>query len=1767
MESSVSYNHKMAAIETLFRKRASVKAKLTIFSNFLVQLETKYADRKITDEFEVEQLESRLERFVSILDEFEDIQSQIEELCDENGLDTQLNERESFDSKYHNLYSRAKTLHKQNLTKNVDGAVSICSGSLNNINLSSNLNHLKLPPIHIPTFNGEYDKWIEFRDTFNSLIHLNDSLPPIHKFHYLRAFIGQRVAEIIASLEFSTDNYDVAWDLICSRFNNDKSLVQNHVKALFNLDKIQKESASSLRKLSDDLSKHLRALHSLNQPTNHWDTLVIYLVTSKLDDVTLRYWETERALLPNADLEAMKLFLKKRSDLLETLESSKHVSASSDSFKKTYANRMQLNKDRHKQQNESRSFLNTNTVCSFCKENHYIQDCSKFVQLTVKERNDQAIKRRLCFNCLRSNHSIKQCVASSCRICKGRHHTLLHIEKEPIPTSSNLNPVSMGVDLVCENNRIDCTENNVNLTTNLLAQCNQVFLSTVLVQVFDRNNHPVTLRALLDAGSQSSFVTLNVLNKLGISCEPVNIRVGGLNGSESKVSGKASFLVQSQISNFSRKISCLVVPHITGCLPNFRIDPSLLQIPNNIKLADPQFSVSRPIDMLLGADCFWDLICVGQIKLGNSGPYLQKTKLGWIVAGQIASINTNLVQCNLSRSIDIDKGLTRFWELEEVETSKPLSKNEKLCEEHFQNTFKRDKDGHFLVTIPLKDDPGRLGDSFETAKRRFINLERRFLRDDNFKQEYHRFIIEYQTLGHMSKVDSPHLGNYNYYMPHHGVVKESSSTTKLRVVFDASCPSSSGISLNDLQLVGPTIQSDLFSILISFRQHTIVVSADVEKMYRMCRVVKEQRPLQRILWRDNPDEPIGVYELNTVTYGTASAAFLAIRCLFQLGIETEASHPKASKIIKRNFYVDDLLMGADTEEEAILLANEISVILSKAGFHLRKWASNSICVSQGIQTGDQREIIDFGNNENTKTLGMFWNGHDDYFFYNITNKFSKNVTKRHVLSEISQIFDPLGLLSPCIIRAKLLLRDIWLEKLDWDHSLTQPLHTRWLNFRDNLHTLNNLKIPRQITCRNVIRNEIHGFCDASSQAYGACVYLKSWNKNNDTFVNLIAAKSKVAPLKTQSIPRLELTGALLLANLVTKILNSLDISIDRIVLWTDSTIVLGWLRMEPNQLQVFVANRISMILELTQVSSWRHVPTADNPADCVSRGISCQELLFLNTYWEGPNWLLLSEEHWPQTLPTARDLPELRKAAILLNINLVTDSIDFTRYSSLTKLERVIAYCIRFIRNCSKQKIDRTFGCLRATEIKEASLVLAGLSQKQTFGEEIVALASGNDINPKSKLMPLSPFLDHQGILRVGGRLANANLKYAKKHPIILSSKHRFTKMLFEREHIRLLHSGPQLTLSSVRQSYWPLLGRNLARQTIHKCIRCYRARPKNLTPVMGNLPSERIEPAPPFYNTGVDYAGPFLIKDRNGRGCKVSKAYISVFVCFATKAIHLELVSDLTTEAFLAALRRFVSRRGKPCKMHSDNGTNFVGASAELKRLAAFFNQNGSALTEILENEGISWCFIPPRGPHFGGLWEAGVKSAKSHLLRVAGNAILTYEQFYTLLVQIEAVLNSRPLFPLSNDPNDLTPITPAHFLIGRPLVAAPDVNLHDVRENRLNHYQRIQQLQQHFWRRWSTEYLTELQCRNKWTKRVCPIAINDLVVIIEDKPPLKWALGRIVSLHPGTDGITRVVTVRTAGGVLKRPVAKLCRLPVEVERGAFQGGGDVKAENIHKK
>ena len=619
----------------------------------------------------------------------------------------------------------------------------------------------------------------------------------------------------------------------------------------------------------------------------------------------------------------------------------------------------------------------------------------------------------------------------------------------------------------------------------------------------------------------------------------------------------------------------------------------------------------------------------------------------------------------------------------------------------------------------------------------------------------------------------------------------------------------------------------------------------------------------------------------------------------------------------------------------------------------------------------------------------------------------------------------------------------------------------------------------------------------------------------------------------------------------------MKISVRDVTAWTDSMVVLSWLVGNPRRFKTFVGNRVTQIISDIPPDRWKHVAGTENPADCASRGLYPSKLIDHQLWWNGPEWLWLDPTNWSnEVLCGARSDITVSTEEVASHVIVEAPESNRTwifpldKYSSYERLLRVISWTKRFIKNCRNPngvKVVKPY--VTTMEISNAETTLCLIIQSHQFSIEVELLKAKRPLPKGNRLLPLSPIMDSDGVLRVGGRQRQARISYSKMHPVILHAKHSITRLIIMSEHKRLLHGGPTLMMASLARRFHILCARKVIRAMARECVICKRplsTKPK--PPLFGQLPIERVTPGPVFDHTGLDFARPLLIKYGHVRKPTVVKSYVCVFVSLTVKAVHLELVSDLTTEAFIACLRRFVAHRGHPSVLWSDHGLNFVGANRELKEMYEFQKKQITqiAISEFCSSQRIQWKFIPERSPHFGGIWESAVKSFKNHLKRIIGDVKLTYEETYTVITQIEGCLNSRPLVATgAMDDDGIEVLTPGHFLIGRPLTAIPDPENSYQSMSLLKRWHLCQLLTHHFWKRWLLEYLSTLQKIYKWqypTKGVVP---GDVVLIIEKGiVPMKWPMARIIKTYPGEDGVTRVVDIKTAKGIYRRPVHKLAPL-----------------------
>ena len=893
--------------------------------------------------------------------------------------------------------------------------------------------------------------------------------------------------------------------------------------------------------------------------------------------------------------------------------------------------------------------------------------------------------------------------------------------------------------------------------------------------------------------------------------ETVSVRGVGASGKTSNHPTSQVTLTSRFQKDWVRDIRVIGMEQMTEAIPTQQIS-YVRKLPylKGLELADDQFDVPGKIDLLLGQNVYKHLLLPQCVTGPKDQPDARLTVFGWALMGPYThnfqqnskTAITCVAAAEAEDSMPLDQLLRKFWEVEETTVFKTeLTPTEKKVEEHYSQTHQYlPEEKRYLPKI---EKEVALGESQTQALNRAKANERSLLRRNVWPQ-FQEVMQEYVDLGHAKPVllSDSQPTTAVYFMPVHAVFKSSSTSTKIRAVFDASASTTNKLSLNDLR---PTLHPTLDQILMKFRTYAIAVTGDIQKMYREVMLHPEDQPLHRFMWRQKTNENWQSYQMTRVTFGVTSSPYLAVKTLQTTGQDFGKEDPVAQWHILKSFYVDDLMAGADTIKEAIALYQRLKTILSHANFNLKKWRSSSKEVLESIPADLQerlptQELVDLHSASYPKALGVTWDLRNDTMSTHVNMSSDFQSTKRGVIRDIAKLFDVLGWLSPAILPMKELYRKFWTLKLDWDEEIPKDMKDQHLKWRTEFKLLASVKLPRHYFQGKIpLSVELHGFSDASTVAYAAVIYARATYASGPPSSSLIVAKTKVAPLKSRTIPELELCGATLLAKLMTTTRQMLDVPMDRIFAYSDSTTVIAWLDGTPKRYTIYKANRIATTVELIPTRSWRYVPTKENPADPASRGTTAAELKCNNLWWHGPDWLVSQPIRFPKQ-PSETEIKRLKEEGLrplTCNVKTVIDE-DFmeSKFNSFNKMLRVMCRIRRlaeFIR--TKEKLTGVF--LTTQESREATLILVLGSQRRSFSAEINSLVANppKDISQRSSILILHPKVDDKGVLRVGGRLGRTNLPQHIKHPIILSAKDNLTRLLFKHYHLELGHCGPTALL------------------------------------------------------------------------------------------------------------------------------------------------------------------------------------------------------------------------------------------------------------------------------------------------------------------------------------------------------------------------------------
>ncbi|XP_047483301.1 uncharacterized protein LOC125035146 [Penaeus chinensis] len=903
---------------------------------------------------------------------------------------------------------------------------------------------------------------------------------------------------------------------------------------------------------------------------------------------------------------------------------------------------------------------------------------------------------------------------------------------------------------------------------------------------------------------------------------------------------------------------------------------------------------------------------------------------------------------------------------------------------------------------------------------------------------------------------------------------------------------------------------------------------------------------------------------------------------------------EAASFVKNEFYVDDGLTSLPTTVEAISLIRNSKALCSKGGFKLHKFLSNKKEVLEAISL--EEKAISLKNLDLSsealpieRTLGVEWCIESDTFQFRISIN-DKPITRRGILSTVSSVFDPMGMVSPFILIGKRILQTLCQDGVDWDDDISDDLKQQWRRWRDDLIQLKELKIPRCYKpdeFRKVKSIELHHFSDASQNGYGQCSYLRQVSEQGQVHCALVMSKSRVTPLKPITVPRLELTAAVVAVRMSSMLKRELGYQELKEFFWTDSKVVLGYISNEAKRFHVFVANRVQHIKDHSSVEQWKFIESAQNPADAASRGLYVKQLIEHSLWWNGPNFLWESDYNANPSLVNVNvqeNDPEVKKMSSYKTQTKESTSIlpRLEYFSDWHRAKKAVALCLRLqcrFKNPGRATVNKEltenkeskYTSPSVTELVEAENEIIRLVQIEAFQKVKQDLQCGNndneDASKRSKTLKkasyiysLDPFRDKNNILRVGGRMRHAEFAAINKHSVILPKDSHITEMIVCHYHRKVHHQGRGITLNELRASgYWIIGGSSVVGRHISRCVICKRLRGTFQEQKMSDLPPERLEPAPPFTYCGIDYFGPFFVKE----GRKEVKRYGVLFTCMASRAIHLETANTLETDSFLSAYKRFIGRRGPVRQLRSDQGTNFVGAKNELQQCLQEMDQE--KLKGELLKENCDWITFEmniPHASHMGGVWERQIRTVRNILtaLLYHHGRQLDDESLRTFMVEAETIVNSRPLTVDNiSSPYSLEPLTPNHLLTMKTKVVLPPPGTFQSSDQySRKRWRRVQYLANEFWNRWRKEYAQSLQCRNKWPSVMKNVKVNDIVIVKEQNLPRNsWKLGCVSDVMPSKDGLVRKARItmadssldafgrRTKAAVnLERPIHKLILL-----------------------
>ncbi|XP_062704637.1 uncharacterized protein LOC115265178 [Aedes albopictus] len=1382
--------------------------------------------------------------------------------------------------------------------------------------------------------------------------------------------------------------------------------------------------------------------------------------------------------------------------------------------------------------------------CPLCLESsHFSLDkCKKFHALSIAQRRTAAKSCKVCYICLNSDHARKSCKSKkTCSICGKNHHDLVHTDAVP----RNITPRTPNV----------CNVNGRNANTLLRVGKVKIMGPNGVEEVF----------ALFDEGSSLSMVDANVAARIGLQGPTSPVTYRWTNGISHKE--EHSMLLSFDISGPSTQAKRFRANGIRT-VQNLDLPPVKFDI-EKVKQLYPMLDEDKLVAvhgarpcMLIGSNNAGLIVPLKTVQYSLYGLQLTRCHLGWTVHGSIEPSDAapdycHALLCSEDDDVELTDLVKQVYKVEDfgiTGQSPKISDEDQRAIDIMNRTITR-RGERFEVGQLYKYNNFSFPDSKPHALRRLQIIERKMDSNPEFAEKYCSKIEDYVNKGYARLLEPGELDETpnTWYLPHFSV----ESGEKFRLVMDAKAKSH-GFSLNDLLLKGPDFVPALIAILMRARKKKIASVADIKEMFHQVLIRRVDQDSQRFFFRGmDRSSPPNVYIMMVMIFGAVSSPSVAQFIKNFNAKELEEGYPGVERAVVDQHYVDDYFDCADTEEEAIQLVRRVVKTHEHGGFRLVKFASNSEALLDSL---DPTLIADRTENE-TPVLGIRWDLRSDELVFSLD--FPKLIeefrtgesvpTKRQFLKFMMGIFDPLGLLSPITIQLKIIFQELWRLQSGWDDEIPDGLVPRWREWLEQTAKLNEVRLPRYYfpEIPSFSNAELHAFCDASDKAFACVVYMVHRHEDR-SYVALVYAKARVAPLKNSTVPRLELQGCVLASQMVKTLQDEMKIEITKVYFWTDSKICLSWLKTS-QKLTAYVGSRIMKIKENGHsVDMWHWVPSQLNIADLATKSSkfgSMQEWL------KGPDFLPHVSTRWPIDAPVELSPAEFVNFHAELIVDTSVDSLcctvsedclmdlpEIERFSDFNRLIRSTAYYLRMRRILVLPKNEKPKRLnITVHDMNEARNAWYRKIQSEVFGEELRSLKQTGFVKSSSRLKSYSPFI-HNGIVRMRGRVQDCSKPFDVNNPIILPDNHPFSNLLIRMYHVANAHQGLETVINNIKERHRILKIRSQVKKLTMSCIKCRELRAKPTVPQMGNLPPERTTPFVfPFSNTGIDYFGPMSVKV----GRRVEKRWVVLFTCMTSRAVHLEVVPSLDTNSCIMAIRCFMSIRGLPQCIMTDNGTNFTGADQELKKLVRTLDS--PQIEDTLSVRGVQWKFIPPGAPHFGGCWERLVRSVKNALRVMLRERHPTDLVLRTALCEVMNTVNNRPLTHVSDDPLDAEPLTPNMLLLGRNNSIQFD---HDFDERNMDcraAYKSAQIYADRFWRKWLSSYRPELIRSRKWpdNRSYHEYHVGDVVMIVDENLHRGcWPKGIVDKVFKGPDGNVRTVSVKTSKSSFTRPVSKIVLL-----------------------